>query len=82
MDSVCVCVGVFCRCDVYIGKCGIRETDSTVATAIRTIVVLIFAWLMVFIVGSQSAIAAIDGKTLLFLILSGLVPSSPERLLC
>lgn len=55
-----------------LAKCGIRETDSTVATAIRTIVVLIFAWLMVFIVGSQSAIAAIDGKTLLFLILSGL----------
>lgn len=55
-----------------LAKCGIRETDSTVTTAIRTIVVLIFAWLMVFIVGSQSAIAAIDGKTLLFLILSGL----------
>lgn len=55
-----------------LAKCGIRETDSTVATAIRTIVVLIFAWLMVFIVGSQSTIAAIDGKTLLFLILSGL----------
>lgn len=65
-----------------LAKCGIRETDSTVATAIRTIVVLIFAWLMVFIVGSQSAIAAIDGKTLLFLILSGLAPSSPERLSC
>lgn len=55
-----------------LAKCGIRETDSTVATAIRTIVVLIFSWLMVFIAGSQSAIAAIDGKTLLFLILSGL----------
>lgn len=53
-------------------KCGIRKTDSTVATAIRTIVVLLFSWVMVFIVGSQTEISAIDGKTLLFLILSGL----------
>ncbi len=56
-----------------LAKCGIRKTDSTVATAIRTIVVLAFSWLMVFVVGSQGQITAIDGKTLLFLILSGLV---------
>lgn len=55
-----------------LAKCGIRKTDSTVATAVRTIVVLIFSWLMVFIVGSQNQIGSIDGKTLLFLILSGL----------
>ena len=55
-----------------LAKCGIRRTDSTVATAIRTIVVLIFSWLMVFIVGSQSQLSEISGKTLLFLILSGL----------
>lgn len=55
-----------------LAKCGIRKTDSTVATAIRTIVVLIFSWLMVFIVGSQSQLGNIDGKTFLFLILSGL----------
>ncbi len=55
-----------------LAKCGIRETDSTVATAIRTIVVLFFSWLMVFVVGSQSQIGDISGKTLLFLILSGL----------
>lgn len=55
-----------------LAKCGIRKTDSTVATAIRTIVVLIFSWLMVFVVGSQDQIGAIGGKTLLFLILSGL----------
>ena len=55
-----------------LAKCGIRKTDSTVATAIRTIVVLIFSWLMVFVAGSQDQIRAIDGKTLLFLILSGL----------
>ena len=55
-----------------LAKCGIRQTDSTVATAIRTIVVLIFSWLMVFIVGSQSQLSEISGKTLLFLVLSGL----------
>ena len=55
-----------------LAKCGIRKTDSTVATAIRTIVVLAFSWLMVFVVGSQGTIPDISGKTLLFLILSGL----------
>ena len=55
-----------------LAKCGIRKTDSTVATAIRTIVVLIFSWLMVFVVGSQGTISAISGRTLLFLVLSGL----------
>ena len=54
-----------------LAKCGIRKTDSTVATAIRTIVVLIFSWLMVFVVGSQKQIGRIEGKTLLFLVLSG-----------
>ena len=53
-------------------KCGIRKTDSTVATAIRTIVVLAFSWIMVFLVGSQGEISHIGGKTLVFLILSGL----------
>ena len=55
-----------------LAKCGIKKTDSTVATAIRTIVVLIFSWLMVFVVGSQGTIPAIGGRTLLFLVLSGL----------
>lgn len=55
-----------------LAKCGIRKTDSTVATAIRTAVVLIFSWLMVFVVGSQGTIQAIGGRTLLFLMLSGL----------
>lgn len=55
-----------------LAKCGIRKTDSTVATAIRTIVVLLFSWLMVFIVGSQDQISSIGGRTLCFLILSGL----------
>lgn len=55
-----------------LAKCGIRKTDSTVATAIRTVVVLLFSWLMVFIVGSQNQIQSIGGKSLCFLILSGL----------
>lgn len=55
-----------------LAKIGIKKTDSTVATAIRTIVVLIFSWMMVYIVGSQNTISAISQKTLLFLILSGL----------
>ena len=55
-----------------LAKCGIKKTDSTVATAIRTIVVLIFSWLMVFVIGSQETISAIGGRTLLFLVLSGL----------
>ena len=55
-----------------LAKCGIRKTDSPVATAIRTIMVLLFSWLMVFIVGSQDQISSIGGRTLCFLILSGL----------
>lgn len=55
-----------------LAKSGIRKTDSTVAIAIRTIIVLIFSWIMVFITGSQNQIGAIGGKTLLFLILSGI----------
>ncbi len=55
-----------------LAKCGIKNTDSNVATAIRTIVVLLFSWLMVFIVGSQGGVAEIDSKTLIFLVLSGL----------
>ena len=55
-----------------LAKVGIKEVDSHVATAIRTIIVLIFSWIMVFLIGSQSTIVNIDGKTFLFLILSGL----------
>lgn len=55
-----------------LAKCGIKKTDSTVATAIRTFVVLIFSWLMVFVVGSENEIILITPRTLLFLILSGL----------
>ena len=47
---------LFAGLTAVLAKCGIRKTDSTVATAIRTIVVLVFSWLMVFLVGSQSQI--------------------------
>lgn len=55
-----------------LAKCGIKNTDSNVATALRTIVVLIFSWIMVFLVGSQNTIGDITLRTLVFLILSGL----------
>ena len=55
-----------------LAKCGIRRTDAAVATAVRTVVILIFSWVMVFIAGSWGQIRELDGNTLLFLILSGL----------
>ena len=55
-----------------LAKCGIRKTDSDAATAIRTMVVLIFSWLMVWIVGSAPTITTLSTKTWVFLILSGL----------
>ena len=55
-----------------LAKCGIRHTDSDLATALRTIVVLIFSWIMVFVVGSFESIYNISSQSLLFLVLSGL----------
>ncbi len=55
-----------------LAKCGIRKTDSTLATALRTIIVLAFSWVMVFLVGSQSQLGQVDSRSLLFLVLSGL----------
>ena len=55
-----------------LAKCGIKKTDSDLATALRTIVVLLFSWIMVFVVGSQGTITQIQPKSLIFLILSGL----------
>lgn len=63
---------IFAGITAVLAKCGIKETDSTVATAIRTIVVLVFSWIMVFTVGSQHGITMVNGKTWLFLVLSGL----------
>ena len=63
---------LFAGLTAILAKCGIRNTDSNVATALRTGVVLIFSWLMVFVVGAQSGIRDISAKVLIFLILSGL----------
>lgn len=62
----------FAGITAILAKCGIRNTDSTVATAVRTIVVLIMSMMMVLIVGSAGTITEISGKTWLFLTLSGL----------
>lgn len=62
----------FAGITAILAKCGIRETDSTVATAIRTIVVLAFAWVMVAVVGSSGQIGSIKPMTWAFLGLSGL----------
>lgn len=62
----------FAGITAVLAKCGIRKTDSDVATAIRTIVVLLFSWLMVLMTGTWTEVTKIDGKTLLFLVLSGL----------
>jgi transporter family protein len=62
----------FAGLTAILAKIGIRKTDSNLATAIRTVVVLLFSWLMVFIVGSQTTLSQISTKTLLFLVLSGL----------
>ena len=63
---------LFAGLTAILAKCGIRNTDSNVATALRTGVVLVFSWLMVFVVGAQSGIRDISAKVLIFLILSGL----------
>ena len=55
-----------------LAKCGISKTDSDVATAIRTIVVLVFSWILVLLTGTLSGIIEISEKTLLFLVLSGI----------
>ena len=62
---------VFAGLTSILAKCGIKKTDSDLATALRTIVVLAFSWLMGFIVGSQATIANIPFSSLVFLILSG-----------
>lgn len=71
---LCFAVGsaFFAGITAILAKIGMQKINSTLATAIRTVVVLIFSWLMVFIAGSQDQISQITGKTLCFLVLSGL----------
>ncbi len=63
---------LFAGLTAVLAKCGIKKTDSDIATAIRTGVVLVFSWLMVFIAGSAGNITALSAETWLFLVLSGL----------
>ena len=63
---------LFAGATSILAKIGIEEVDSHLATALRTIVVLVFSWLMVFIVGSQNQLTAISIKSYVFLILSGM----------
>lgn len=63
---------VFAGLTSILAKCGIKKTDSDLATALRTIVVLAFSWIMVLVVGSQGTITEIAPKSLIFLILSGI----------
>ncbi len=63
---------VFAGLTSILAKCGIKKTDSDLATALRTVVVLVFSWIMVFIVGSQITIKTVSLTSLVFLILSGL----------
>ena len=62
----------FAGITAILAKIGIKNTDSNLATAIRTIIILIFSWLMVFIVGSFNTITSLSSKTIIFLIFSGL----------
>ena len=62
----------FAGLTAILAKCGIRRADSDTATAIRTVVVFVFAWLLVFLTGAQRGLGEVGGRTLLFLVLSGL----------
>jgi transporter family protein len=62
----------FAGITAILAKIGIKNTDSNLATALRTIVILFFSWLMVWITGAQHTMNALTSKTILFLILSGL----------
>lgn len=63
---------VFAALTSILAKIGIDNIDSNLATGIRTIVVVIMAWVIVFINGSQSQLFTIDKKSMIFIILSGL----------
>lgn len=63
---------VFAALTSIFAKAGIQNVDSTLATAVRTVVVVLMAWVMVFITHTQSGLSGIDRKSWIFLILSGL----------
>lgn len=63
---------VFAGLTAILAKCGIRRVDSNLATALRTVVVLAFAWLMVYVTGVQQGLATLDAQSVIMLALSGL----------
>lgn len=63
---------LFAGITAILAKCGIRSTDSDVATALRTGVVLVFSWLMVLAAGSAGTLSSLTVLSLVFLVLSGL----------
>lgn len=70
--AMAVLSALFAGITSVLAKCGIQKTDSDVATAVRTVVVLLFSWVMVFVVGSAGTIGSIGRRSLTFLILSGM----------
>lgn len=62
----------FAGITAILAKCGIRKTDSAAATAVRTVIVLVYSWIMVFVTGSQTTLGTVSGTSWIFLILSGL----------
>jgi transporter family protein len=67
-----ICSAVFAGLTSILAKCGLQEVDSTVATAFRTVVAMLFAWMIVLISGSYVQLDSINAETWVFLILSGL----------
>lgn len=63
---------LFAGITAILAKIGIKNTDSNLATALRTVIVLAFSWLMVFVVGSFGTVRTISARNMLFLVLSGL----------
>ena len=72
MGIICLWLGFLAGITSILAKCGIQKIDSDAATAIRTVVVLLFAWLMVWVVGSAPTITSLSATTWTFLLLSAL----------
>ena len=72
MDCWAIFSAVFASLTSILAKIGIQGVDSTLGTAIRTVVVLVMAWLVVFITGKHRKIRRIDRRSWIFLPLSGI----------
>lgn len=72
---------LFAGITAILTKCGVKETNSDVATAVRTFVVLIFAWIIVFLTGAHATLSEISARSWIYLILSGLATGASSTLL-